>query len=73
MVGALSAHLPTPRELRVPTNRRNMVTYICDKCGAEYDTCLELETIKIVYSLTEVKTYHVCTDCLRKWLGEEKV
>lgn len=47
------------------------VKWTCDKCGAEYDTCLELETIKIVYSLTEVKTYHVCADCLRKWLGEE--
>jgi len=45
-----------------------MITVTCDKCYTEFDTVLAVESIKI-----DGETYHVCEDCLRKWLGEEKV
>ena len=45
-----------------------MISVKCDKCDAEFDTVLAVESIKI-----DGETFHVCEDCLRKWLHEEKV
>ena len=45
-----------------------MISVKCDKCDAEFDTVLAVESIKI-----DGETFHVCADCLRKWLHEEKV
>lgn len=40
--------------------------YACTRCEVEYDTCLELNSFKI----NDVE-HSICSDCLRKWLGEE--
>ena len=45
-----------------------MLRVECDVCHAEFDTVLAVESIKI-----DGETFHVCTDCLRKWLNEEEV
>lgn len=45
-----------------------MITVTCDKCDVYFDTILAVECFKV-----DDTTYHVCEDCLRKWLGEETV